>query len=94
MIRWGVSPAREEEENEQKTMSVKNKRTFFISFTLNTAQNKKSPRLRQEDCTLFHFIPNRYPESPLTFREPLSLHGKAPQYLAGSSVFLKLTTNN
>jgi hypothetical protein len=56
MIRWGVSPAWAEEENEQQTMSVKDKSVFFISFTLNTAQNKKSPRLRQEDCTLFHFI--------------------------------------
>ncbi len=80
MIRWGVSPARAEEENEQVTMSVKHKNIVFISFDLNTAQNKKSPRLRREDCTLFHFIPNRYPEmshdfsgTPLPPREGTSV---------------------
>jgi hypothetical protein len=79
MIRWGVSPAWAKEENEQVTMSVKHKRIFFISFTLDTIQNKKSPRLRREDCTLFHFIPNRYPEmspdfsgTPLPPREGIS----------------------
>jgi len=67
IIRWGVSPAWAKEGNVQETISVKNTSAFFISFTLNTTQNKKSPRLRREDCTLVYFILNRRPEASPDF---------------------------